>query len=132
MGLCVFNSQLLIVRTLGLLLCRERISPLDADDEDIPVCCCDSPCMNAGAKGWFCPSRLSVARKCPGSRKTFQYPKGQSVSLEWFARRQRVNVFSSGSSLCSALKRDHELYLTSCQQQKINAISRGSFVCSAE
>ena len=71
--------------------------PSDADDEDIPVCCCDPPCVNAGAKGWFCPSRLSIARKCPATGKTFKYPKGQIVSLEWFAYRKNFKYLYCGA-----------------------------------
>ena len=58
--------------------------PLDADDEDVTECCCDSPCTSARTNGWFCPSRISIARKCPGTGQIFKYPKGQTVALDWF------------------------------------------------
>lgn len=72
--------------------------PLDANDEDVPVCCCDSPCTNHAAKHWFCPPCLSIARKCWATGKSFEYPKGRTVPLEWFAYKKNFEYLYCGAN----------------------------------
>ena len=69
----------------------------DVNEEDVPPCCCEMPCATTWMEEWFCPARISIARKCPRTGRKFQYPEGHTITLDWFAYRKNFNYLYCGA-----------------------------------
>ena len=55
------------------------------------------PCATTWMEEWFCPARISIARKCPRTGRKFQYPEGHTITLDWFAYRKNFNYLYCGA-----------------------------------